>query len=603
MNKKAFTLIELLAVIVILAIIALIALIAVPMISKIIDKTEDSAALRGAELYIDGVNEAIMRANLNNKFRPKECIIQSNGNLICDGETELVIEATGTKPNAGTLEIEDRHVKSVDGMFLDGYEIESNEKGNLVIVGTMDVPKIIKVSQEVLRSGIKLTVNTTNTSEIVGYSFDDGATWQEENNIVVIENKEYKIKIKDTTGNVSEAYIVKVTDSVCRVTYETTTPNAPDLYSGKSLTPVKWNGSNWVVTTSTDIEWYNYENYEWANAVILKTSKSIGATINVESDVYAMFVWIPRYEYKIDGDYGQCGTSAKTPGAIDIKFVEKSKTTADSGYHMHPAFTFGSTQLSGIWFGKFETTGTTSAPTILPNSEAIVAQSISVDFATAQKFKTSYLSSNTALDTHMAKNSEWVAAAYLSQSKYGKYGNKGTQPSRNNHNITGEGFGVAKTGCGWDQDNYYSTTCNEYNTEIGQAASTTGNITGIYDMHGGNTENVMGRNNAQLDDSGFSSLPAAKYYDYYTSIDSSNNVDFSKACNGGPCYGHGLIETNGWYGSKGELSKYSGWTWFSRGSNNTDTYHGLFDYSSNTGGPDGTGYYFYYAFRTVLTAA
>ena len=96
MRNKGFTLIELLAVIVILAIIAL---IAIPMISKIIDKTEDSAVVRSAELYIDGVNQSIMRANLANKIRPKECIIQEDGNLICDGEYEIKIEATGTKPS------------------------------------------------------------------------------------------------------------------------------------------------------------------------------------------------------------------------------------------------------------------------------------------------------------------------------------------------------------------------------------------------------------------------------------------------------------------------------------------------------------------------
>ena len=72
-----------------------------------------------------------------------------------------------------------------------------------------------------------------------------------------------------------------------------------------------------------------------------------------------MFVYIPRYEYKIEGQYGTHtdGTvgTAELPGEIKVNFVPKSRTTETSGYIMHPAFTFGSTQQSGIWIGKFET--------------------------------------------------------------------------------------------------------------------------------------------------------------------------------------------------------------------------------------------------------
>ena len=52
--KKGFTLIELLAVIVILAIIAL---IATPIVLNVINDTKESAVLRGAEFYLDGVKK------------------------------------------------------------------------------------------------------------------------------------------------------------------------------------------------------------------------------------------------------------------------------------------------------------------------------------------------------------------------------------------------------------------------------------------------------------------------------------------------------------------------------------------------------------------
>lgn len=40
--------------------------------------------------------------------------------------------------------------------------------------------------------------------------------------------------------------------------------NKPALAEG--MTPIKWNGSGWVNTTSSDTTWYNYENKQWANA-------------------------------------------------------------------------------------------------------------------------------------------------------------------------------------------------------------------------------------------------------------------------------------------------------------------------------------------------
>ena len=59
------------------------------------------------------------------------------------------------------------------------------------------------------------------------------------------------------------------------------------------------------------------------------------------------FVWIPRYEYKIDSSNKK----------IEIKFIPTDKTTADSGYTIHPAFTSNvnnggwSRELPGIWVG------------------------------------------------------------------------------------------------------------------------------------------------------------------------------------------------------------------------------------------------------------
>ena len=59
-------------------------------------------------------------------------------------------------------------------------------------------------------------------------------------------------------------------------------PLAPVL--GAGMTPVKWNGTEWANTNSSDAEWYDYSQSKWANA---KTADG------------SMWVWIPRYAYEM----------------------------------------------------------------------------------------------------------------------------------------------------------------------------------------------------------------------------------------------------------------------------------------------------------------
>jgi len=384
---------------------------------------------------------------------------------------------------------------------------------------------------------------------------------------------------------------------------------APDLYN--SLTPVVYENNNWKVADTTK-RWYNYYNQEWANAVILKSgvTKNVGDTINVSSEVQGMFVWIPRYQYKIDGTYGKGGVSAEQPGEIEVKFISKATQNASNGYIIHPAFTFGTTIQSGIWIGKFETSNdvtsacyesessidcnnTNQIPYILPNVKSLRYQTVENKFKTAQKFNT-YIN-NLNVDAHMAKNSEWGVVAYLSQSKYGKYGNSNytginKQVMINNcsNNITGVGSDI-------QDDNSKTSTCttNTYETAKGQAASTTGNITGVYDMNGGAFEAVMGVYNKITGSSGFTenTWPAEKYYDNYTSL----NVP--TACNGGVCYGHALNETSGWYQDY-SIQFTDSSPWINRGSNfDGVTDAGIFGFSNATG----TGYGNRISFRIILT--
>ena len=401
-------------------------------------------------------------------------------------------------------------------------------------------------------------------------------------------------------------------------------PNAPVLDDG--LIPIVFDTSNDTViktVSSTDSSWYDYSRQEWANAVLVKTSgtqtrayykANPGVVVN-ESDILAYYVWIPRYSYMI----WETGTSAKgKEQTIDIQFEGTdtiSTGTTVGSYITHPAFWWDSDcdgvrdpgeELSGIWVGKFETTGTASNPTILPNVASLRNQNVSTQFATAQLLGGTTYGISSSSDSHMMKNSEWGAAAYLSHSKYGvnrevyinnsysgytgrSGGNVGgstpinetytDQTSTTNENIYGY----------YTWDGYllnYSTNTKSSTRDLSKLASTTGNITGIYDMSGGVHEYVMGYYSGASttwgatssgDYAGFSSAPDSKYYDNYTTTSALT------ACNSGVCYGYGLSETNRWYGDNtGFVSATHPWLIRGGGYSN-GSYSGVFSVANNIG--------------------
>mgnify|MGYP004528021753 CR=1 FL=1 len=370
--------------------------------------------------------------------------------------------------------------------------------------------------------------------------------------------------------------------------------SAPVLAEG--MIPIKWNGSNWVKANSTNSnnDWYDYVNKKWANAVMVNASSrdnymtaDEGTTIK-EDDVLAYYVWIPRYKYQLFN----VNSEKMDPILIDVQF--ESKTTAKSAgssngeYLTHPAFTFGTTELDGIWVGKFETSGTADNPTIKAGLDSLVSQNVSTQFATSQKFAsgTTYLTQTgvSKVDAHMMKNTEWGAVAYLKQSKYGL----GTTDIGNNAYYSySSGF---KAGCGPASETdltSYTTTCTSYTSTAGVKSSTTGNIYGVYDMAGGAPEDVMGvvqdntntsapiSGNDTSSNSGFTgkvydggnytsytgtAFPSSKYYDLYafgTTYDDSSA--YARRI-----LGDATSETRGWY-TDYMVFAYDGAPWFGRG--------------------------------------
>ncbi len=351
--------------------------------------------------------------------------------------------------------------------------------------------------------------------------------------------------------------------------YKDTVLNGADPELKDNLVAVTINTDGTVKKADIYSEWYNYTNKTWANAVLLTDNDTYSAGDTISEDaIKAYYVWIPRYKYQIFYD----GVNDTTKQLINIEFenkdtIKSNGTTKDS-WLTHPAFTFGDTELNGIWVGKFELTGTTANPTIKPNVESLRNQNVSTLFLTTQKLNT---------NSSMLKNSEWGAIAYLTTSIYGQ----GLNEVRINNSST------YITGCAASVENgaSYNGCEREYNTSIGYLASTTGNISGIYDMSGGAWEYVMGvleyslnsnipasgYNNTQYN-SGFSgknlngttttgvSFPNSKYYDIYK---------YGTTYNDGVAYsryhlGDATTEIKGWNGDYA-FFVYSSVPWFIRG--------------------------------------
>ena len=356
-------------------------------------------------------------------------------------------------------------------------------------------------------------------------------------------------------------------------------PSSPVL-DESGMIPVTIDNSGNVKTISKDDDnWYNYDEKKWANAILVTESSRANYlnTNNVpvtQSDILAYYVWIPKYSYKMNSS---SGTSNESEISISWNYNE-------SGYIPHPAFTFEE-GMTGFWVGKFETTGTASQPTILNNKSSLRSQKVSVQFTTSLLFSGGSMDTSsgavtfagsstygltTETNSHMMKNSEWGAVAYLSHSQYGI----NSEIRINNYYLN-----ETKTGCGAETAAASSSsTCTlAYGSGINEyPQSTTGNITGVFDMSGGAWEYVMGNYNNTAGNSGFTKFPESKYYDVYTFTSTSS-------CTTETCGGHALNETSGWYVDSAYFVSSSK-RWFIRGGNyGYRASAGAFNFDSNNG--------------------
>ena len=383
-------------------------------------------------------------------------------------------------------------------------------------------------------------------------------------------------------------------------------------------------------------EWYSYKKGKWANA---------------QTEDGSMWVWIPRFAYKIEEQPEYSGDVATSGGSIKIKFLigdsdeyyadDGSKKTAkrenanSSEYRVHPAFTKetnsnyenggGNKELTGIWVAKFEagyaggnnnapikeseqeyskstmTLGETEITATDDNSArnwldgVYGANKTSIKYPTFQgvTYAMNYINTDDAFfisqglteegniygltddaNSHLMKNSEWGAVAYLSQSEYGsnkssiyinnitlnsgkkaRTSSKGQTGVESVYAVTGV-TGGAQNGKEIEADiaNINNTTANTASTEgvytwnqkTGQEASSTGTIYGIYDLNGGLAEKVadyVANNNKALSENGtnYAKGESSQYVKAYTSGESSGNNNFSA---NSKIYGDAISETS-----------------------------------------------------------
>ena len=301
------------------------------------------------------------------------------------------------------------------------------------------------------------------------------------------------------TLDTMENGVIEIKWLIGNTNYVSDKPNSPILKTDIPNTTMKLVNYDTHGTPVYNTD-YNYAENRWANA-------EVEIDYGNNQKVKSYFVWIPRYAYRIvyfdtleHRDAYRNGTS--TEGIIGYSdsrgIVDKegkkvggvaSQPALDVGeyFRVHPAFIDDSknnyenggwdSELPGIWVGKYETSlvnkrdsscintddniigniiitntnNTDKAIAIQPNMSSWRNCTIGNQYTSAKAY-------NIDLNSHMLKNSEWGAIAYLTESKYGR---NGMEVGRNYSNTTAMGDIVEN-----------------------KNQSSTGNKTGVYDLRG-----------------------------------------------------------------------------------------------------------------------
>ena len=442
-----------------------------------------------------------------------------------------------------------------------------------------------------------------------------------DNGTAVLDNAFTYTKQTGSTTINSGTVSVDIDDSMIPVVYTGTTSTAGGKWTSVSIADIKADPTKWFDYTGAST---NGDGPHWANAVTVKNPENYRESgIDIpRNQIKGYWVYIPRYAYRVQRrDASNSAVSAqnfdivfetkdapkKTPAACSGNYLSCSNSTypnttsqddplnRQTGWATHPAFTWGTEELNGFWIGKFETTGSIKDPTVLPSQYHKTGEYIGVFYDIAKSIgqpdpnntygngtaTTSNAHNLAILSSHMLKNSEWGAVAYLASSEYGAgmtYGQSNVQINGSSDDSTGSDDGDGKdsasiTGCGPSSNGSTGTyscsgrTSYQYQSDIGQLASTTNNEYGVYDMAGGAWEYVMGNyagddlSQSGGDTTSMKTAVKPPYVDIYNIV---GNNDCTWNTSGSGCGGHALFETAGWSGDISDFV-HSSSPWFERG--------------------------------------
>ncbi len=193
-----------------------------------------------------------------------------------------------------------------------------------------------------------------------------------------------------------------------------------------------------VPTVVKDIykeSWYNYstESPMWAN-VMMPTKESTSSSL-----VNRYYVWIPRFAYRIQDLYKGKNFPEIPDKAIEIVFLRgdtdymPNDDVLSSGFQVHPAFKYAKTDsagnvlkdsngkeivvnIPGFWVAKEYVA---VADALYDDGSLSASQVAATDVIKLDNLFSSSVDT-TNLESHLLKNTEWAAIAYLSMYTVGR---------------------------------------------------------------------------------------------------------------------------------------------------------------------------------------
>ena len=464
----------------------------------------------------------------------------------------------------------------ISGEVSDTYSVSAPANTTYTIVATYRRPSSATGMNRAIISNIVMPTGST-----ISVTNGDNYYFKEYHNIIgnsfTYSNSNNKFQLTDIEDlSISSSLVGKY---IC-----------PDITQTQCTTMYKITGASDKITKVKEIDGTKEEKRtKYSNA-------DVGTEIS-DLDILAFYVWIPRYKYRV-WNINKVGSSSNYSynayeKGVDIVFENDTASTgtinceysyaalsstagspnetctgSNGQYYTHPAFTFGDDELKGFWIGKFELSSsnqsadsgggssTTLTAKILPNVNSWKNNSLSNFFTVIQNMQ---IDSNiyglstdkTNTDSHMIKNMEWGAVAYLTNSNFGRCtGGICTEVTINNC-WNDNGIKII-TGIGADtvSADYSSTTCttdtNKYNGEKGVLASTTGNVYGVYDMSGGSGEFTMGNMSSASGSYTFNSGGSGFDATWYDDVNNQKYLD---------TYAYNATHYNSGGNSRGNMSK------------------------------------------------